>query len=70
MSEVLYYFVKSVIGSNIHDIEMGPFKCYVTQIGVGGCELFQKKVLRCKFQRYYHYEGVGGGSNFPEKSIT
>ena len=24
----------------------GPFKCYVTQMRVGGCQIFQKKVLR------------------------
>ena len=40
----------------------GPFKCYVTQIGVGvvrfsgkkrGCQIFWKKALRrCNVQRY------------------
>ena len=24
-------------------ITSGPFKCYVTQMGVGGCQIFQKK---------------------------
>ena len=38
---------------------MGQFKCYVTQMGVGGVKFFEKKVLhRCTVQRY---EGVGGG---------
>ena len=38
----------------------GPFKCYVTQMGVGGCPIFRKKALRrCKFQCYLRYEGVG-----------
>ena len=41
---------------------MGPFKCYVTQMGVGRCLIFQKKALRrCKVQCYLRYEGVGGG---------
>ena len=32
---------------------MGPFKCYVTQMGVGGCLIFWKKALRrCNVQCY------------------
>ena len=39
---------------------MGPFKCYVTPMGVGS--FFREKALRrCKVQRYYRYERVGGG---------
>ena len=31
---------------------VGPFKCYVTQMGVGG-QIFQEKALRrCKVKRY------------------
>ena len=31
----------------------GPFKCYVTQMGVGGCLIFWKKALRrCNVQCY------------------
>ena len=31
----------------------GPFKCYVTQLGVGGCQVFRKIALRrCNIQRY------------------
>ena len=22
---------------------LGPFKCYITQMGMGGCQIFQKK---------------------------
>ena len=37
---------------------MGPFKCYVTQMGVAK---FPKKALqRCKVQCYLRYEGVRG----------
>ena len=45
-----------------HFSDKGPFKCYVTQMGVGGCQIFRKKALRrCNVQCYYRYEGVGGG---------
>ena len=41
-------------------VRAGPFKCYVTQLGVGGgCQLSRKKALR----------GGGWGSNFQEKSV-
>ena len=31
-------------------------------VGGGGCQLSRKKALRrCTVQRYYRYEGVGGG---------
>ena len=31
----------------------GPFKCYVTQMGWGGCQIFRKKALRrCNVQCY------------------
>ena len=42
------------IPSNEQDtIAKGSFKCYVTQMGVGGCQIFRKKALRrCKVQRY------------------
>ena len=31
----------------------GPFKCYVTQMGVGRCQIFLKKALRrCNVQCY------------------
>ena len=46
---------------------MGPFKCYVTQRGVGG-QIFQKKALRrCKVQRYLALRGGGWGSNLQGK---
>ena len=49
---------------------MGPFKCYVTQMGWGGCHIFWKKGLRrCKVQRYYRYEGVGGGPISRKKAL-
>ena len=50
----------------------GPFKCYVTQMGVGGvCQNSQKKALRrCKVQRYLALRWGGWGSNFLEKSVT
>ena len=41
--------------------------------GVGwgeGCQISWKKALRrCTVQRYWHYEGVGGGSNSQEKAL-
>ena len=38
--------------------------------GGGRCQIFQKKVLRrCKFQRYYNYEGEVG-VKFHEKNVT
>ena len=34
-------------------VDEGPFKCYVTPWGVGGCQLSRKKALRrCTVQRY------------------
>ena len=51
-------------------ISKGPFKCYVTQKGWGGCHMFWGKVLqRCKVQCYFRYEGVGGGP-ISRKNIT
>ena len=51
-------------------IYKGPFKCYITQRGVGG-QIFQKKALRrCKVQRYLALRGGGWGSNLQEKSVT
>ncbi len=42
-----------------------PFKCYATRgnaVGVGGVSAFPEKALRmCTVQRYYRYEGLGGG---------
>ena len=39
-------------------------------MGVGGCQLFWKKALqRCKFQRYWRYEGVGGGTISRKKAL-
>ena len=49
---------------------MGPFKCYVTQMGVGCVRFSGKKVLqRCKVQCYLRYDSRGGGwgSNFQKK---
>ena len=35
----------------------------------GGCQLSRKKALRrCTVQRYYRYEGVGGGQ-IPRKKV-
>ena len=34
-------------------VQQGPFKCYVTQMGVGGGQIFRKVALRrCNIQRY------------------
>ena len=39
-----------------------------TDGGGGGCQIFPKKALRrCKVQRYYCYEGIGGGQIFRKK---
>ena len=41
------------INNSFIDINRGPFKCYVTQMGVGGCLIFWKKALRrCNVQCY------------------
>ena len=38
---------------NVTACVQGPFKCYVTQLGVGGCQVFRKIALRrCNIQRY------------------
>ena len=53
-------------------MDKGPFKCYVTQMGVGGggCKIFRKKALRrYKVQCYLRYEGVGGGPISRKKSV-
>ena len=48
---------------------MGPFKCYVMQMG-GGVSNFQGNALRrCKVQRYQLYEGVGGGPISVKKAL-
>ena len=48
---------------------MGQFKCSIAQIG--GCQLFWEKALRrCKVQRYYRYEGMGGGPIFRSKALN
>ena len=45
--------VRPVICHSAVRLLLGPFKCYVTQWRVGGCQLFQEKVLRrCTVQRY------------------
>ena len=50
--------------------QRGPFKCYVTQMGVGGYQIFRKKALRrCKVQCYLHYKGVGGGPISRKKAL-
>ena len=37
----------------MHACSMGPFKCYVAQYGVGGCQISWGKALRsCTDQRY------------------
>ena len=50
---------------------LGSFKCYVTQMGVGGwCQIVRKKALRrCKVQCYLRYEGVGGGPIYRKKAL-
>ena len=32
--------------------DKGPFKCYVTQMGVGCQIVWEKALRRCKVQRY------------------
>ena len=39
--------LRSLDEGAIHVLRIkGPFKCYVMQMGVGGCQIFQKKALR------------------------
>ena len=54
---------------------MGPFKCYVTQWGLGGVSAFPEN----SFTKVYgstlvlvlvELRGGGWGSNFQEKSVT
>ena len=45
----------SIIGKDPYQDRLGkgPFKCYIMQMGVGGCKLFREKALRrSKVQRY------------------
>ena len=52
-------------------INKGPFKCYVTQMGVGGVRFSGKKALRrCKVQCYLRYEGVGVGPISRKKHLN
>ena len=48
-------------------IKMGPFKCYATQMGVGGCQNFRKK--RYEGVRFNVISVTRGwvGVQFPEK---
>ena len=51
--------------------DKGPFKCYVTQWGVGGCQLSQKKsVMKVYGPMLLALRGGGWGSNSLEKSVT
>ena len=54
--EILVNLYRSIIESIFNRVDngMGPFKCYVTQMGVGGgCLIFWKKALRrCNVQCY------------------
>ena len=46
-----YKYLGMIIHVRNHD--SGPFKCYVTQLEVGGCQIFWKKTLRrCNVQCY------------------
>ena len=49
----------------------GPFKCYVTQRGVGGGSAFpEKSVTKVYGSTLLALRGGGWGSNFQEKSVT
>ena len=47
---------------------LGPFNCYVTQGGVGGCQKFPKKrYASVNFPPYRALQGVGGVKFCPKK---
>ena len=46
---------------------MGPFKCYVTQMGVGGCQIFRKKRYECVRFNVISVTRGWVGVQFPEK---
>ena len=51
-------------------VRAGPFKCYVTQLGVGGVSAFTKKsVTKMYGSMSLALRGGGWGSNFHEKSV-
>ena len=64
-------FLKHLLSSVIYDTGMGPFKCYIMQMGVGkGCVIFQKKRYEgVRFNVIYRYKGVSGGPISRKKAL-
>ena len=50
-------------------VRAGPFKCYVTQLGVGGVSFHEKSVTKMYGSTLLALRGGGWGSNFQEKSV-
>ena len=51
--------------------DKGPFKCYVTQMVVGGVQFSRKKRYKgVTFNVILALRGGGWGYNFQEKSVT
>ena len=65
------YFSSIYIVHIVH-ITKGPFKCYVTQMGMGGgvSDFLEKKFTNVECSMLLALRGGGWGSTFQENSVT